>query len=63
METWKTILQILSVVLLIVAIIYIKKPWGQKLLYFALGMIVAFALTDGFEGFVRGWEAQQNISN
>ncbi len=55
METWKTILQILSVVLLIVAIIFRKQPWGKKLLYFAMGMIVVFVLTTWVEAFTEGY--------
>jgi hypothetical protein len=61
METWETILEILSVCLLIVAIIYRKKPWGQKLLYFSLGMIIAFLLTIVAEEAIKGWN--EGVSN
>ena len=55
METWKTFLEIISIGLLIVGIIYRKKPWGLKLLYFSLGMIVTFVLTYGVQGFMEGY--------
>jgi hypothetical protein len=54
METYETILEILSAVLLIIGIIYRKKSWGQKILYFALGMIAVLILTEGVEGWNEG---------
>jgi hypothetical protein len=56
METWETILEVLSFLLFIVGIIFRKKPWGLKLLYFSLGMIIAFILTSGVQGAINGWE-------
>jgi hypothetical protein len=60
METYKSILAGISIILLIVGIVYRKKPWGQKLLYFALGIIVFYFVTDFVEGFVEGWRAFGN---
>ena len=55
METWKTFLGILSIGLLIVGFIFRKKPWGLKLLYFSLGMVVLFVLIDVIPAFNEGF--------
>jgi hypothetical protein len=56
METYKTILEIIAVILLIAGIIFRKKSWGSSLIYFALGMIATFILTDGVDGMINGWK-------
>jgi hypothetical protein len=55
METFRLILAIFAVVILIVGILNRKKPWGQKLLYFAVGMLVMYAIPDLVEGIIQGW--------
>ncbi|MHC1774026.1 MAG: hypothetical protein AB9834_01310 [Lentimicrobium sp.] len=55
METFSFVLQILAIGLLVFGIFNRKKAWGQKLLYFALGMLAVFFLTDGIEGFTKAW--------
>ncbi|MCU0370867.1 MAG: hypothetical protein MUC31_05585 [Bacteroidales bacterium] len=57
METWNIILQFISIGLLIIAIIFRKKPWGQKLLYFSLGMLAVYILTDFPQEFMEGYRA------
>jgi len=54
METYETILEIMSVLFIIIGIIFKKHTWGKRLLYFGLGMFVTFILTDGVEGFYEG---------
>jgi hypothetical protein len=44
MELLDIILEIISIVLLINGIILRKKVWGERILWFALGMIVVFIL-------------------
>jgi len=44
LEIMDIILEIISIVLLVNGIILRKKVWGQRLLYFSLGMIVVFIL-------------------
>ena len=60
METYNEILQILTVVLLIIGIIYRKQSWGQKLLYFAIGMLAWYILTTGVRAFIDGFNAGLN---
>jgi hypothetical protein len=44
MEILDIILEIMSILLLINGIILRKSKWGQRILYFALGMIFVFIL-------------------
>lgn len=60
METFRFVLTILAIVLLVFGIINRKKTWGQKLLYFALGMLVMYALTYGPEEITEGYKAALN---
>lgn len=44
MEVLDIILEIISIILLINGILLRKKTWGQRILFFALGMIFVFIL-------------------
>ena len=44
MEILDIILEIISIMLLINGFILRKKTWGQRILFFALGMIFVFIL-------------------
>jgi hypothetical protein len=44
MEILDIILEIISILLLIMGIALRKKIWGQRIVYFALGMIFVFLL-------------------
>ncbi|MFH1119817.1 MAG: hypothetical protein V1775_08330 [Bacteroidota bacterium] len=59
-ETIRIILISLAIVLLVTGIINRKKAWGQKVLYFALGMLVMYALTYGPEEITEGYKAALN---
>lgn len=52
MEIVKDTLHIISIVLIIAGLIFRKNNWGQKLLFFGLGMFAAFLFTDGLAGFI-----------
>lgn len=54
MNTLEWILELISVLLLIIGLIYRKKKWGSNLIYFALGMLAVFLLTDWIAGWFTG---------
>ena len=54
MDIIKYTLSIISIVLIIAGIIFRKNNWGQKLLFFGLGMFSVFLFTEGLAGFIDG---------
>jgi hypothetical protein len=44
LEIMDILLEIISLLLLVNGFLLRKKPWGQRLMYFALGMIFVFIL-------------------